>query len=381
LRIWASIAGGIVGLAVVVFLIANRERDAAEAGLGIDTYQVITEHPLGKFHYTWLTPISDLASMFQQRPELPKKILWLAASQAYAINDPQPGDANVTYHVFSALTRDGLDVVNASIPNAYPEEFEILLQYALANGRLDGLIIGAVYDDMRENGIRPWVSEAVPEIRAQLAATDHGRSMLAKFPLDEKLTDLASSAQGKEPDNQNVANRVEKQLTETLDHYLGMETIRAEGRAKVLLTLQKLRQFVESLRARYTRDLSNYRVPILPERYRANWEAWRDMLTIARARNVPVLIYIAPRPTDFFPYDLNAYETFKSDLTALAVEFGAHIINIEDVVPNDDWGYVDVNFGFPVRDPFHFNGMGHRLMADALVPPIRKFFLRKETPQ
>jgi lysophospholipase L1-like esterase len=87
------------------------------------------------------------------------------------------------------------------------------------------------------------------------------------------------------------------------------------------------------------------------------------------------LLYIAPRPTDFFPYDAAGYAAYKRDIAALARQTGATLANIEDAVPNRYWGMVDLAFGFPVRDPFHFRAEGHALTAKALVPLIESHLL------
>ncbi|MBM3528079.1 MAG: hypothetical protein FJX62_08300 [Alphaproteobacteria bacterium] len=102
------------------------------------------------------------------------------------------------------------------------------------------------------------------------------------------------------------------------------------------------------------------------------------MLDIARMRNIPALVYIAPRPTDFFPFDPTAYAAFKQDLAALAAEREAGFANIEDAVfPDDKFGMADLAFGFYARDPFHFSADGHAQMADALLPHIRRHIVER----
>jgi lysophospholipase L1-like esterase len=138
---------------------------------------------------------------------------------------------------------------------------------------------------------------------------------------------------------------------------------------------------VESLRARYTRDLSRYRVPILPQSYAANWRAWDEMLAATKAAGIPTLVYIAPRPTDFYPFDPAGYDAFKRDMERLARRQEAAFANFENVVPNNMWGLVDISFGFYARDPFHFTAEGHALFGRAMVPEIRRSLLRDARPQ
>ncbi|MEX0751336.1 MAG: hypothetical protein WD073_00215, partial [Xanthobacteraceae bacterium] len=239
---------------------------------------------------------------------------------------------------------------------------------------VSGLVIGAVYPDMRHDIIRKEIAELLrdPQTRGRLERTERGREILMRIPAEPQ--ERAASASESKQNDASPMTRTERAVTEVLESWIGLETLRGAGRALVRLTLEDVRRYFESLRARYTRDLSRYRVPILPQRYRENMKAWRAIFETARDAKIPMLVYIAPRPGDFYPFDADGYGQFKRDIEALARETGAAFVNLEDAVPNREWGEVDLSFGFLVRDPFHFTAQGHALMAEALLPHIKRTF-------
>ena len=367
----AVIVGMLVGLAVMVLLVRLLPRDAAGAGLGLNTQGVYDVHPRGRFHFgvTAGPAFMDAARQFDPA----RTVLWLGASQVYGINNYHPPEHNVAYRVFDALISDQVAVLTLSFPLASPQEHEVMLDSLVGKVRFSGLIIGAAFGDMRHAGLRQEVAQALDDqaVRARIEQTEAGRRLVAEASREQRKTPIAQVQRGE----LSLMDRTEGWITGRMNEWFGMENFRRAGRAWVLLGVQETRRYLESLRARYTRDLSHYRVEMLEQNYRANWAAWQQMLAVAKAEGVPTLVYVAPRPTDFFPFEPGTYERFKRDLAALALSNGAAFVNIEDAVPNQYWGLVDIGFGFYARDPFHFTAEGHALMANALLPHIRRLVL------
>ena len=374
LKFTATFGGGLLGLlALVVFLIMH-PREASQAGLGLNTAEIFDQHTQGVFHLGGRhrpSEVRDAVHGFGTKP----KLLWLGASQLYGVNAYREGERNAAYQVFDALIRDNVATVTVSMPLAFAEEHEIVLQYLLAKEKISGLVIGAVYGDMRHEDVRTSVAELLEDAdtRRRLEATEHGRKLIERARLKE--TEKTATVPGPDRDAPTLMTATEEKITDFAEKAFGLETLRKTGRGWAILTFEDIRRYFESLRARYTRDLSAYRVQMSAKNYGANWEAWREMVAAARTSNTRVLIYIPPRPTDFFPFDQAGYETFKRDMAQLAAQNGAAFVNLENVVPNDLWGEVDLSFGFNVRDPFHFRAEGHRLLAQALLPEIRKHLI------
>lgn len=364
----AMLIGALAGLALLAALLGLRVTDARDAGLGTGTVDGITAHRLGRFEFS-STAALDLPALMADRG-MARRVLWLGASQLYGINQRKPQDRTAGYRVFDALSAEDTDVGVIGLPNATAREHLVLFARLAPAVAPRLLVLGAVYDDMRHPELRPEI--------ASLAQSPPTAAVLGQFKAGRALLEQAAGATAAGPVRQaergttSWMTRSEDWIVRRLEAAFGLETLRREGRAAALLTLHKARGFLESLRFRWTRDLSRYRVPVPADAYARNLDAWSAMLRIAARRGIRVLIYIAPRPSDFFPYDPDGYAGFKRDLQALADRHGGHVVSIEDAVPPAHWGEVDITFGFPARDPFHFRDEGHRLMAGALLPEIRR---------
>jgi hypothetical protein len=111
---------------------------------------------------------------------------------------------------------------------------------------------------------------------------------------------------------------------------------------------------------------STVRKPILP-RYDRNMQALEAMLADLERHHIPVVGYIAPIRHDLpIPYEVASYDSWKGEVITLAGKYGVTVLNLENLVPNDEWGSYhndDVDF-------MHFQGSGHILVADALRPTV-----------
>lgn len=358
-----------LGIIALIVILGTRERSVTEAGLGINTTSGIRPHAvLGDFEYD--SPADLALDRGMKRRNLPRRALWLGASQLYGINNRKAGDRTAGFKIYETLVKDGIDLGIIGLPNATPQEHFVLLASLAPRIKPALLVLGAVYDDMRHAEIRPAIYKTSQQSPA--------RDLLARFPSGRAILSERGPALPKHAARPVIRrdtswmHRSEAWLTAQLEAAFGFMTARQEGRGLVILSLQKLRRFFELQRFKFTRNISSYRVPIPLESYRTNLKAWGAMFELAAARKIKVLVYIAPRPADFFPYDATGYANYKRDLRQLANRYDARLISIEDAVPPQHWGEVDITFGFPVRDPFHFKGTGHALMAKALLPEIRR---------
>ena len=365
-RVTGQLFFGAIALIFVLTWIATKNVSVSDAGLGENTIKKTDAHKDGKVFYTSLSNTLSAAKNSKKS----KKIYWLGASQLYAINDFKLGDRAAPYIVFENFYKNDTELFTLSYPNAYPSEHLIVAQHIFANTKANGLILGAVYDDMREKGIRIQIAKAVQNenTRVELSKSPFGKKMLSIS--DAVLNSSQLEKVGKKA-NANLMKKTELAITGFIEEHFNAESIRREGRGQVTLFIIKVRQFIEGLRARYTRDISNYKYPIPKDQYAQNWMAWTQILKIAQREKIPVLIYIAPRPTDFFPYNKSKYKIFKKSLRKIASLYGASFINLEDLVSSSFFGMVDTNFGFLVRDPFHFQGKGHALLAKEVTRALK----------
>ena len=209
------------------------------------------------------------------------------------------------------------------------------------------------------------------KVAARLSATEIGRSILREAAQAGHIG--ATPGQPTNGQRRTWQDSSEAWLTGTLEACCGLEALRAQARGQIILLARELQRAFSLLRNRYSRDLRQYQVVIPETRYRENLAAaLQALLVTAAAADISVLLYVEPRPTDFFSYDPSGYEAFKASTAALAEQQGAYYVNLEDAVPNEFWGLVDLTFGSPFRDPFHFKAAGHARLADALLAEITR---------
>ena len=369
------IIGTAIGLSILVFLFSGEDTKFIDAGLGLNTSSAPFDHKAGKFFCTSAIDVNDCINESKKRS--PKtRILWLGASQLYGINQRADKDRAAPWSVFDRLNEKSIDVITVAQANGYPEEHRILFEFVESKIKLDGLVLGLVYDDMREMGIRPSIQAGILDINNDAMTPKVNSGARSNVRPALSTTNSEKVLKAKIPIRATLQEKSEAWLTTKLENCCGLETLRAEVRGQILLMLTDVRRLLETLRARHTRDLSQYRVSIPAARYKANRKAIQSILERAREKNTKVLLYIAPRPTDFFPYDPNGYTEYKKDMMGLAKEFDATLVNLEDLVPNNMWGLIDLTFGFPVRDPFHFQGKGHLLLADEIISAIEQQYIK-----
>lgn len=372
---WAGILSIGLGVAGAVWFanatLANRPA-AADAGLGVGTQRAMYAAADGTgVHCGDLNDAQACLDGAAQRA-LPHRLLWLGASQLHGMNDPQPGDMTAPARVFEALRGRGIDVLTFSQPNSNFQEQLVLFEWLRPRLKPQGLILPAVFDDMREIGVRSEIAQALndPGTADALARSEIGRTLTAQFrPTANGNSDNAAL-------HQTDQERVERTLNGWLEGHWSLWRQRGELRSQAVLALHDLRKLVLRLRNAVLHiDSSKWQVAVPQAQYDINHAALEAVLTSAREAEIPVLIYVAPRPTNaHFPYDPARYAAFKQDMAAVAARHGAVLVNLEDSVRGDVWGKIDNGVGVLVTDVFHFRNAGHAQMAGAVQAAVETTF-------
>ena len=377
------------GLAVAGFVLAlllpAPQVNFSEIGLGIGTTAAFGKSSPSRHHCTTVKDAGDCIEAAQAR-KTDQRVLWLGASQLHAINDMQSGDRTAPQRLFDGFAPQGLDLVTFSQPNANFQEHLILFEYLRSRLAVKGLVLGAVFDDMRESGVRQSIASALddPAVRRSLATHAAGRSILVRYGDDQSTPD-AVRQDGKEyagtPAATALDGSLQARVETTVDGWLGdlsrLWRDRGRLRSSIIHGLRQLRGAAWGLRNRLLGiDSSRWTVAVPRAQYDVNRKALATLLDSARAAGVPVLLYICPRPVDaYFPFAPERYAAFKDDIARLAAEKGALLANLEDAVKGDVWGRVDNGVGVIVTDVFHFRDAGHAQLAAALRPYLARQFL------
>ncbi len=289
-----------------------------------------------------------------------RRILWLGNSQLHYINQYQKGD-----HLAPHWLRLGwegsacIEPLGCSLPNVNLQEFLVLSRYAFGHMPVNLLLVELVFDDLREDDLRRDFKEILTSVVAgpirQSSPTAEriiGRFLGKVKDVDEKDPPDALAGTLQKP--------VEDWLNSSLSALWKLWANRPQIEGSVYLALYNLRNFVFDIKPTTVRRM-------IRARYDLNMAALCDILDDCRRRGIPVLLYIAPiRQDKPIPYDHAEYSQWKIEVEEIAQRFGAHLVNLERLVPGELWGsYTGDDIDF-----MHFRGPGHRLVAEALLPRV-----------
>lgn len=349
---------GLLGIAVAFPKTETRFEDLA---LGAETTSVFVRRADATIHGSRWNDLPDLLAGHRARGARPV-VLWLGNSQVHAINQFQPGQETGVGPLFDRLNAVGLDLLTFSQPNANLQEQYVLFEYLRHQLPVRILVLPAVLDDTREDGVRADLTPAFsdPSTAAALTATEIGR----------RLVDRTGVLAATDPDIGGVRNTLqewsERNINAWLDRHWNLWQRRAEVRGRLFSELYLLRNRLLGIRPTTQRR-------ILRGPYAANIAALEAILAAAKAANIRTLVYIVPLRQDVAPpYDSQEYSAFKRQVEVLAARHDARFENLERLVPSELWGRKDATStgGEPELDFMHFQAAGHSLLADALFRAI-----------
>ena len=320
--------------------------------------------------YTAYT-VKDIGALMANRVRIDqgcKHLLWLGNSQLHYINQYHDGDHLAPYWMRQSWkVSDCLEPLGCSLPNANIQEFLILSRYAADRIPLNLLIVELVFDDLREDSLRGDFSEI---LTAESIAEIRNSSKTAEVILNRFLASYESGG-GKNVLAGTIQQPVERWLNDRISASWKLWAVRPQIEGNFLLALYNLRNWIFCIKPTTVRRM-------IHGRYELNMIALHDLLDDFNRRKIPVLLYIAPiRQDKSIPYDPAAYARWKNDVATMADAYGLHsLVNLETLVPGNNWGsYTGDDIDF-----MHFQGVGHRLVANALLPHVQKM-LSARRPQ
>jgi len=358
-RIFAPLLLALIIISVIYALgIHGEYGNLEELALGENTHAYYAKSGGIPVHCSDLRDAHICLDGFRQRGAT-RAALWLGNSQLHAINQFRAGDENAPSLLYKKLRSHGLDLLTFSQPNANLQEHYVLFTYLQERLPVRLLILPIVFDDMRENGVRSTIGSALKDssTRNALETTDTGRRLLFK--------NLGNGGDENE-DTAGLAQTMQDHAERTLNGWLGTNvqawSDRSNMRGTVFISLYKLRNFLFGIKPTTKRRL-------IRAIYDENLQALRSILGRASEKDIRIVLYVVPLRNDVEPpYDLSEYEKFKQDIENLARTNRSTLVNLENLVPAEFWGTKASTTlsEDPELDFMHFQGAGHRLLADAL---------------
>jgi hypothetical protein len=361
-----------LGLAMLMafaalFFTSRQQTDLQNLAMGEqNTSRIESDHGVP---YTACT-VKDIKMLLESRAgtgQQFKRILWLGNSQLHYINQYREGDHLAPYWLRQAWQGPcRLEPLGCSIPNADLQEYLVLSRFAAMRFPVHMLIVELVFDDLREDGLRDDFSEILsPATITELKKS----SKTTEIILQRYLSTGDSGEGGKDVLAGTIQRPVERWLNNRISSLCNLWADRPQIEGKFLVALYYFRNWALGIKPTSTRKM-------IRARYDLNMDALHDMLAYCHNRGIPVLLYIAPiRQDKHIPYDRSEYNQWKEEVNIIAAQSGALLINLERLVPGNLWGsYTGDDIDF-----MHFQGAGHRLVAEALLPHAEEA-LEKEKP-
>lgn len=300
----------------------------------------------------------SLVNCFEKYDRNGPTVLWLGNSQLHAINQFKETDrlaSEILYHQFE---EDGLDLLTISHPSANLQEHYVISEYAKARLNLNAVVVGIVFDDMREFGVRNDVANVLGDSKvfSALNETFIGKKILKR---SHDVLDIE--------DEYGALNKTQQDETEQI---LNIELAKVSDawdrrpylRGLVFNTMYKVRNYLFNINPSTKRK-------IIRPRYADNWLALEQLIESYGSSDTKIYVYIAPIRDDVeVPYVLDEYEKFKRDVEGLALSKNVVFRNYEDIVPAEFWGLKDATGldDAPELDFMHYQYGGHKILSSAV---------------
>ena len=173
--------------------------------------------------------------------------------------------------------------------------------------------------------------------------------------------------------DQTIQDQSEKYLNDKLASYSEVWANRPNLRGELFVSLYKFRNYILGINASSKRR-------VIRGSYVMNLEAMKAIIESARKANIEVLTYIAPLRNDVpIPYDNNEYAVFKQEVAAITRDAGGTLVNLEELVPNQNWGTKASTglAGGAEVDFMHFQSEGHERLANAIDESLQTIWFNK----
>ena len=290
-------------------------------------------------------------------------VLWLGNSQLHAINQYKEIDLLASEILYNNLQKDGYDLLTISHPSANLQEHYTISEYAKLYLGLDSIIIGVVFDDFREDGIRNDIGKFLKDksLSTVLNDTKIGRKII------KNNTEVLDTQDDYGALRMSFQDKAERFLNEKLESISEVWGRRPYLRGLVFNSMYKTRNYIFNI------NPSTKRKMIKP-RFKDNWNALEGLIDSYVSSGINVFVYVAPIRGDVeIPYLSDEYNEFKIELASLALEKGINYMNYEDLVPAQFWGLKDsTNIdGSPELDFMHYQYGGHKILSNQIYKDLK----------
>tara|TARA_A100001035_G_C27775750_1_gene498912 strand:- start:376 stop:1506 length:1131 start_codon:yes stop_codon:yes gene_type:complete len=361
---WRLLLGCSLGIIFLyVSLPSDKEvSDFDELALGTENIVMLGKVDDLAIHCHDLNDFDNCLSSYEKGGDERPVLLWLGNSQLHAINQYKSGDETAAPELHRRFQEQGDYFLTLSQPNASLLEHYLLFAFALNRLPVTMLALPVVFDDMREDGIRENLIDALKDQDTVdlLYRTTIGQQLISNY--GDK--DAAGNEMAALEDTFQESS--EKLLNAKLEEIWPIWANRSTLRGNSINMLYQFRNWSLGINPSSSRK-------IIPGRYKKNKNALIALLELANEQGVEVLLYIVPLRNDVkIPYEAYEYSSFKTDIADIANKNNTQFVDLENLVPSELWGTKDSTTigGNQELDFMHFQEGGHRLLAEKLFQEL-----------
>ena len=369
---FSILIGFSLGIFLLNFFLLDRKSEIRfeELALGKETTTVWANFNSERVHCGDLGDIDTCLKSYNTSGSKPPVVLWFGNSQLHAINQYRLGDESAAFHLHKYLKDYGLYALTLSQANANLQEHYLLLAYLLDKIQIKKLILPIFFDDLREDKLRPKIKSILKDKASFEIISESltGKSLISRF-IDKDVVGNISKVKDKN-EQDNFENLLDKGMSKIWPLWNERNLLRGTLFNKVY----QLRNSIFRINASTTRKM-------IPGRYFKNLNAYQEILNLAKANNIEVLVYIPPIRSDIkIPYNLEKYDSFKKEVRDIAKKNNVHFFSLENLVPSEFWGKkASTNLKKEAEVDFmHFQANGHHLLAEAILLELNKISQNKK---
>lgn len=363
------LTGIILSIFLLNFISSSKDSELKldELALGEDNKNFLGIENKNIIHCSDLRDLKDCSDSYKNIGDKMPVVLWLGNSQLHAINQPKDDDEVAPLHLHRKLKKFSMFTLAFSQPNANLQEHFLLYAHLLDKFPIQTLILPIVFDDMREDDLRPSIYNILDDEKTLeiINSTFTGKKLIYLKKKEKK--DVVSNYKNFK-DNSYYNNYFEKKINYQLGSFWSVWDNRDSLRGKFFSSLYKIRNTVFNINEKTTRK-------IIRGPYVKNLKALKDILDLSIEKKIKVLVYIPPLRNDIkIPYDVNEYSNFKVEVKSITDNYKFKFISFENIIQKEFWGFKNsTNLKKKKEIDFmHFKGEGHKLLSEALFLEVIK---------
>lgn len=353
------IIGIILGFFIVYLILPNKNNLKFEdLALGENNAPYYSKLNGVSIHCTGLNDLEDCVSGYKVNGVAMDPVIWLGNSQLHAINQYKDNDSTASQELHIKLKKNNQYLITFSQPNSNLQEHYLLFNHLLNELPIKLLILPIVFDDLREDGIRDNLLNAINNQKSQieLKMSQTGKNIIKIFENKISENDLDSSYK-------TFQDRSESFLNKNLEKIWPIWEKRGELRANIFHKIYLFRNTLFGINPSTIRR-------IIPDNYDKNLKALEDIYNLSKKNDIQILSYIVPLRNDVkVPYDINDYQKFINEVELLSSSYNnIYFYNLDHIVPGKYWGTKSSTnlTGENELDFMHFTSEGHKILAEQI---------------